>query len=217
MEIWMTTNQEGTVHVIHAMQPGGSLRKRIPKCNIRVEGKPVVALIDKGASINIMALQVIKTLQLKPILRTTTTGVFAFESSTPLPLTGVFRTDITRKGQTISTNVYVTKNGAGMLLSCRRAEKLGLVSFAFSVHQESIKGLIAEHSQLFQGIGCLKQRLIHLHIDLSIQPLALNIGGLHFTCALRWRRSCENWKQLAYLSEWRAHAPGLANCGHTEA
>ncbi|KAJ1119162.1 hypothetical protein NDU88_007348 [Pleurodeles waltl] len=51
---------EGTVHVIHAMQPGGSLWKRIPKCNIQVVEKLVVALIDTGASINIMALQVMK-------------------------------------------------------------------------------------------------------------------------------------------------------------
>ncbi|KAJ1126317.1 hypothetical protein NDU88_004725, partial [Pleurodeles waltl] len=75
--------------------------------------------------------------------------------------------------QTVSTNIYVTKTGSGILLSCRMAEKLGLVSFAFSVHQESIEGLIAEYSQLFNGIGCLKERLIHLHIEKSIQPVAL--------------------------------------------
>ncbi|KAJ1215641.1 hypothetical protein NDU88_003249 [Pleurodeles waltl] len=114
-----------------------------------------------------------RTLQLKPALRTTTTKVFAFGLSALLLLAGVFRNDVMHVAQTVSTNICVTKSGSGMLLSFRMAEKLALVSFAFSVHHESIEGLVAEHSQLLNGIGCLKDKLIHLHIDQSILLVAL--------------------------------------------
>ncbi|KAJ1169126.1 hypothetical protein NDU88_001032 [Pleurodeles waltl] len=162
---------EGTIHVIHAMEPGGGPRRLIPKCNILVGGKPVVALIDTGASINLMALQVMKTLLLKPTLRSITTKVFAFGSSIPLPLAGVFNADFMHEAQTVNTNIYFTKAWSGMLLSCRTAEHLGLVSFAFSVHQDSIEGLIAEYSELFNGI-CHER-----HLTPTIDGIVAKVSG----------------------------------------
>ncbi|KAJ1118190.1 hypothetical protein NDU88_006385 [Pleurodeles waltl] len=109
---------EGAIHGIHAMQPGGSPRKSIPKCNIQVEGSPVVAIIDTWASISILALPMLKVLQIQLLLHPTTPKVFAFGSATPLPLARVFWTHITHESQTVGTIVYITKTGAGMLLSC---------------------------------------------------------------------------------------------------
>lgn len=51
----MDDDVDGAIHVIHAMQPGGHARKGIPKCHVMVDGHSVPALIDTGASINVMA------------------------------------------------------------------------------------------------------------------------------------------------------------------
>ncbi|KAJ1198170.1 hypothetical protein NDU88_002014 [Pleurodeles waltl] len=41
------------------------------------------------------------------------------------------------------------------------------------VHLGTVDGLLAEFEQLFEGIGCLKDRLMHVHIDKAVQPFAL--------------------------------------------
>ena len=60
-----------------------------------------------------------------------------------------------------------------MLLSCQTAEELELVKFAFCIHQVSLESLVEEYNHLFIGIGCLVGREVHLHIDKTIQPVAL--------------------------------------------
>ena len=63
--------------------------------------------------------------------------------------------------------------GAGMLLSGQTAEDLELVRFAFGVHWANLDSLLVEYRHLFIGIGCLKNKAVLLHIDKTIQPVAL--------------------------------------------
>ena len=60
-----------------------------------------------------------------------------------------------------------------MLLSCQAAGELEQVKFAFCIHQISLESLIEEYNHLFIGIGCLVGREVQLHIDKTIQPVAL--------------------------------------------
>ncbi|KAJ1113141.1 hypothetical protein NDU88_001396 [Pleurodeles waltl] len=136
---------EGAVHVIHAMQPGEDPQRQ----------------------------SLLKTLHLQPVLRPTPTKVFAYGLSTPLPLTGVLTMEISHDSHSAHAKVYITKNSSGILLSCHTVERLHLVTFVFSVPMRSIEDLLTEFARLFQGIGCLKDRPIHLHIDESIQLIAL--------------------------------------------
>ena len=86
---------------------------------------------------------------------------------------GAFQAKITHQDSVISAKVYVTTKGSGMLLSCNTAEELGVVTFALSVHMKALDALIEEFKHIFQGIGCLKGKAVSLHIDKSIQPVAL--------------------------------------------
>ncbi|KAJ1217271.1 hypothetical protein NDU88_004866 [Pleurodeles waltl] len=55
-------NGEGAVHMVHALQPGGHSRKRVPRCSVLLSGYKVDALIDTGASINVIATPVRDTI-----------------------------------------------------------------------------------------------------------------------------------------------------------
>ncbi|KAJ1205232.1 hypothetical protein NDU88_000667, partial [Pleurodeles waltl] len=115
----------------------------------------VDALIDTGASINVIATSVLQCIPFQPHLRPTTTQVYTFGSAKPLPLVGVFTTLLSHEGQSIPAKVFVTTMGSDMLLSCRTAEQLNLISFAFSVHLGTVENLLTEFQSLFDGIGCL--------------------------------------------------------------
>ncbi|KAJ1132681.1 hypothetical protein NDU88_010985 [Pleurodeles waltl] len=85
-------NGEGAIYMIHALQPGGHPRKRVPRCSVLLAGYKVDALIDTGASNNVIATSVLQRISFQPPLRPTTTQVYTFGSSKPLPLAGVFTT-----------------------------------------------------------------------------------------------------------------------------
>ncbi|KAJ1206011.1 hypothetical protein NDU88_001426 [Pleurodeles waltl] len=63
---------EGTVYIIHTTQPGNGRGKRIPRCTVKIDNHQVPALIDTGASINILAQSVFRQLPTRPQLRPTT-------------------------------------------------------------------------------------------------------------------------------------------------
>ncbi|KAJ1106052.1 hypothetical protein NDU88_003455 [Pleurodeles waltl] len=170
----------GTVYVIHATELGSQTGKKIPKCKVKVAGHQVTVLIDTGASINILAQSVFNQLQHPPPLRHTAVQVFAFGSTTPLPLAGVFMTDINHEEATVQAKVYVAKIGTRMLLSCRTAEEQKLVTSAFSIHLGTLDNLQEEYADLFRGIGCLKDCQVKLHIDKSIEPVALKHRRIAF-------------------------------------
>ena len=86
---------------------------------------------------------------------------------------GVFRASIQHQEQAVQAKVYVTSVGTGVLLSCKTAEELELISFALCVHQAAVEILLEEYNHLFQGIGCLRNKEVQLHINNTIQPVAL--------------------------------------------
>ncbi|KAJ1091844.1 hypothetical protein NDU88_004959 [Pleurodeles waltl] len=113
-------------------------------------------------------------------LRPTNTKVNVYGNFTCLPLAGVFTTTISHQGQATRTKVYITKGEADMLLSCHTAEWLQLVQFAFRVHISTTDSLLEEVNQLFQGTGCLKDTVVHLHIDQSVQLVTLQNRQMAF-------------------------------------
>ncbi|KAJ1161675.1 hypothetical protein NDU88_002158 [Pleurodeles waltl] len=70
--------EEGAVHVIHALQPGGHSRKRIPRCSVSLAGHKIQALINTGASINVLVQPLLTTLPIQPKLQPTSTQVYSF-------------------------------------------------------------------------------------------------------------------------------------------
>ena len=163
---------EGMVHTVYAAELRSQLTRKAPQCNIHVNQQPVKALIDTGVSINLMTQGIFGTTPCQPKIRPTYIQVYAFRTKTPLPLTGMFMADITHEQKSARVKVYVTTADSGMLLSCKTAEELQLSQFAFSIHRTNIETMLESFPGLFEGIGCLKGKEVHLHVDQSVQPVA---------------------------------------------
>ena len=74
-------------------------------------------------------------------------------------MAGVFARTLTHEDTRTPTNIYVTKEGQGMLLSCSTAEALGLVHFTLRVHLTELGEILENFQDLFQGIGCLGNKM----------------------------------------------------------
>ncbi|KAJ1209848.1 hypothetical protein NDU88_005220 [Pleurodeles waltl] len=107
-------NDQHTIHVVHAVRG-----RRLPTCTVIVKGSPAQALVDTGASINLMAIDIYNNLsQPLPALRPTNIQIFAFGNSRPLDIAGLFTTNITHDNTETATKVYVSKDGTGFLPGC---------------------------------------------------------------------------------------------------
>lgn len=144
-----------------------------PMCVVRIGSTEMRMLIDTGASVNILDASQFARLEPRPELKKTTACVYTYEGATPLELQSVMEAVVTHEGRQVATKFHVTQQGAGSLLGCSMAEDLGLVMFARNIHQSHAETILAEFPQLFRGLGCLKGVTIKLHIDKSVQPVAL--------------------------------------------
>mgnify|MGYP002804810098 CR=1 FL=1 len=87
-------------------------------------------------------------------------------------MAGMFVTTIAHGDTLVQCRVYVAKHGHGMLLSGRTAEALGLIHFVLSVHTTGLEAIQEEFKDLFEGVRCLRDKEVRLHIAKSIQPVA---------------------------------------------
>ena len=171
---------EYTVHSAFCLREPAKTSKNLPKCQMYIDANKITAIIDTGASINIMAETVYQTLKRPPSLQKARVRVFAYGQQEPLIMTGMFEAPIRHEDTQVLSKVYVARDGQGMLLSGHTAEALGLIQFALSVHASGLETILEEYRNTFQGIGCLKNKEIKLHIDPSIQPIALRHRRIAF-------------------------------------
>ena len=90
------------------------------------------------------------------------------------------KTVIAYEGIHVESTIYVAKDGYGMLLRGQTAEALGLIHFALSMHSTGLDAILGEFQGIFKGIGCLRNKKIKLHIDKSIELVALEHQRIAF-------------------------------------
>ena len=71
--------------------------------------------------------------------------------------------------------IYVTEGAGGSLLSWRTSQKLDLISIITPLtinNKTKVEQLVHEYSDLFSGLGKLKNYQVKLYIDETVQTLA---------------------------------------------
>ena len=176
------TFEEGDDDVTYAYGINTANKSMSPTVDVSIHGKKINFLIDTGASINVMDEQDFNEIRHYVKLKKSTTRIFPYKSTSPIETLGEFKTKLvcnTRTGKRSTSNVLihvVKHNGrtGESLLSFKTAEKLGLVQILNRINGEitETESLLAEYSDLFQGLGKLKNYKVKLHIDESVQPVA---------------------------------------------
>ena len=156
----------------------GSPKPKQPVVTVTINRMPVHAIIDTGASINIMCNDVYTALPSRPALQTHEhSKVFAYGSTTPLEIIGTFNASISYKSTRITFTFFVTKPPGDTLISFASASKLGIVKVVYTVNDNPsspshVPSLVEEYSDRFEGIGKLKDFQSKLNEDPTVQPIA---------------------------------------------
>ena len=132
------------------------------------DNEPISALIDTGSSVMMMSNATFGRLRSKPHLVAPSVPVYAYGSSIPLDVIGTFYATVRYKSKSTKAKVFVTSHTSGdTLLNLTTATELGLVALTYNLHIEQT------YADLFTGIGKLANYKCHLHVDKSVQPVAV--------------------------------------------
>jgi hypothetical protein len=104
-----------------------------PKAKVIIANVPLQVLIDSGASINVIDEKAYHAITKSPqnnqlSLRHTSTKIYSYGGTSPLPVLGTFYTRVESKTRTTPANIYVIKGESGCLLSYKTATELELIS-----------------------------------------------------------------------------------------
>ena len=151
--------------------------KKPPMCQVQVNGKAVVMMIDTGASVNLLDEATFHRIDCgNKLLEHAHSKIYSYGSDTPLPLLGPLSTTIKSSSNSTTTQLHVVKGNMGNLLSYITAQKFGLIIISFNtttvtdVNKNSPESLQEEFECLFGGIGKLRNKIVKLHVDPDITP-----------------------------------------------
>lgn len=201
---------EHLVHSVFTVGSASSSASKLPQCQISVGDEVITTIIDTGATINIMANEQYNRLKIRPTLQSTKTTVFAYGQPKPLLMRGKFETVLGYHDKAITSVVYVTGEGKGMLLGCKSAEALGIMSFAFGIHHEGVNQITQEFAKVFEGIGCLMGKQVRLHIDPTVRPVALRHRRLAFHLRPLIEKELQNLEDAGIIEKVKGPTPWVS-------
>ena len=153
---------------------------------VEISGLPVGVMIDSGASCNIVNSAMAD--QLRDIgsrFQKCQRFIHPYRSP-PIECKECLTAEISVSGvQPVSADFLVVPGSAPSLLSRITAEKLGILKVGVNhVSQSSLSpsldDFLAKYPGLCEGIGCLKNAEVTLHIDKSVPPVALKYNHTPF-------------------------------------
>ena len=150
----------------------------------------VTAMIDSGASVNVLNLESFNLLQsngLKFQTRKSTSKVFAYGTKTPLPVRGIIEATVNVGPNTCCAEFHVVNTNTCNLLSFTTARQLKLISFNSDhvtcnlqpvpeqtnqtpANDMRYEQIMKQYGNLFEGIGKIKDVKISLHVDPEVKP-----------------------------------------------
>ena len=185
--------------------------------DLNVGTVPLSAVIDSGASINILDQETWEMLKKKNIKCTSqkTNGrkLFAYGHEKPLSVLGTFQAEVFVVGHEQNRQrcefVVISEKGV-TLLGKESAEKLNVlrVGLPNDVHTCSVTEKPenkAEFSDLFKGLGKLKNKQIKLHVKKDVKPVVQKARRIPFSLRQKVEKKIKELEALDIIE--RADGP----------
>ena len=157
-----------TIHDTHHVAYNTS---QLPMTEVFAGKSKIHAVIDSGATVNILDEQTYKQLtntQHLPMSRPKS-QIYPYGSNTPLPVKGVVQVKLHSSNNVSCHAEFHVVQAKGNLLSYATASKLKLITINHvSNPQLKTEEIHSQYAPMFEGIGKVKDKQIKLHIDESV-------------------------------------------------
>ena len=150
---------------------------------VKVDNNKVPFLIDSGANINMIDKSTYANLKNKSDIKLLTSKkrIFAYGAKYPLPLEGIFYSNVSVDSTHDIAKIYVASaNNSGCVLSRETATNLGLLKIVNKMSEEQnipdrTSQIVSKHPNVFKGLGKLKNVQLKLDIDETVKPVAQHL------------------------------------------
>ena len=174
----MDSNDFETVFTV-----GQTVTTPTPQVTIRISEAETTAIVDSGASCNLLGtdqLASLRRLGLQTTLVPCRQALYAYGSTQPLKLAGQFTVPTSINGKTIPTTFVVIDGPGDILLGKTSSELFGAIHFDTTLHTNSVTNedqafrlsLQQHFPAVFEGVGKLRGHQATIHIDPTVTPVA---------------------------------------------
>ena len=168
---------------------GGNINRVNTLTKIKLNGTKIVVQIDSGSDVNIITEADFNRLEDRPELLPTKMKLYPFATNRPLPILGKFSSIIEMADKIVPVIFYVikkSKKNMENILGAATSQELGYLKVQIhvnSIEKEKstdstnhtvspvIQNLIDDYSDIFQGVGKMKDVLVSLPIDENVKPI----------------------------------------------
>ena len=162
---------------------GQTVTTPTPRVTIRISEAETTAIVDSGASCNLLGtdqLASLRRLGLQTTLVPCRQALYAYGSTQPLKLAGQFTVPTSINGKTIPTTFVVIDGPGDILLGKASSELFGATHFDTTLHTNSVTNedqafrlsLQQHFPAVFEGVGKLRGHQATIHIDPTVTPVA---------------------------------------------
>ena len=150
---------------------------------LSVENSRIDAIIDSGASCNLMSEAVFDKIQREAGVRFPVSAcnrdVYTYASSKPLQIIGEckLKVGVGETGKSTDAHFIIIPDRHITLLGRQSSEILGVLKVGLSVNEcetqsKGLADLKEKYPEVFTGLGKLKDYQLKLHLDKSVMPVA---------------------------------------------
>ena len=162
---------------------GQTVTTPTPRVTIRISEAETTAIVDSGASCNLLGtdqLVSLRRLGLQTTLVPCRQALYAYGSTQPLKLAGQFTVPTSINGKTIPTTFIVIDGPGDILLGKTSSELFGAIHFDTTMHTNNVTNedqafrlsLQQHFPAVFEGVGKLRGHQATIHIDPTVTPVA---------------------------------------------
>ena len=198
-----------------------------PKFNLLVgkSKQKICFLADSGASVNIITSETFHAMNPKPKIESSSSKIYAYGSEKPMNMLGKFKTRLQVGDKTCVTTIQIVEGAETPILSwdtCRELQLLSASQEGSVCHDDKTRIAVADDShndstriadefpQLFEGLGCLEERKIKLHIDDQVQPIAQGNRRVPFHVRKQVEEQLKKDEELGVIERAKGPTPWIS-------
>ena len=185
--------------------------QNLPRRTVQLNGHSVDMLIDSGSTVNLLDEVTFKRIGSDMKLTKTPTTLHGYCSSS-LPVLGRITTDVIAGNHVVYAPVYVVKGSNGCWLGYDTSVELGFLHIANTVTSNLLENhpIASKFSELFHGLGKMKDVQISLHIDKSINPVAQKHRRIPFHLRQQVEQELDRLESLEIIEKVEGPTPWVS-------
>lgn len=185
-----------------------------PSITVQLGGVSAEMIIDSGASCNVIdksTWEILKNKRIQCQSQRSSKRLFSYGSQTPMNVIGTFLATISVGSKSEEAEFIVVEEKGQALLGRETALKLGVLKLGPDVQVNTVSdSIFTEYSDVFQGLGKLKDFQLEIPIDKEVTPVAQPLRRAPFNLRSLIEKKLDELENLDVIEKASGPTPWIS-------